>query len=416
MCRGIVARTPRVRKSRHGFLLLLLSIAHLPLLRHADAKILRGDLVTPENWAFVARFCFLTERGTFRYHFTLGGQERNLNLLLYYDGEHQWPNVYPSNKTCEEKESVLDIEHGQVVPLNTSMSLSSGCTRGTDDVVQCDSQRRFISVRPRWWFVALADCSSTNGLNVSYWISLTNAPTGTFWKEHFSADEFCNLHFALQLRSRRLLHISYKMFMASLLCQLLGALCEIYSYVNLGLRGTPVANAYLLGQLAEASCETLTLMLLLALGYTVTKSVLTLPQIRWLAIFVGVTAFCQIFLYIYEKMNTKLNFYASLLSMGSAWFLCNPLTVLTITIFVDRWMRESVAKASSLWMVFLGHVMFLYVTRPSVNNKRFPFHIRTCQVMPIGGHGQDHSYEPGPRTAVTVFTIAQTWPYRSEPH
>ncbi|XP_026825937.1 uncharacterized protein LOC105276450 isoform X2 [Ooceraea biroi] len=202
MCRGIVARTPRVRKSRHGFLLLLLSIAHLPLLRHADAKILRGDLVTPENWAFVARFCFLTERGTFRYHFTLGGQERNLNLLLYYDGEHQWPNVYPSNKTCEEKESVLDIEHGQVVPLNTSMSLSSGCTRGTDDVVQCDSQRRFISVRPRWWFVALADCSSTNGLNVSYWISLTNAPTGTFWKEHFSADEFCK-HTAAADRDRQ---------------------------------------------------------------------------------------------------------------------------------------------------------------------------------------------------------------------
>jgi len=179
-----------------------------------------------------------------------------------------------------------------------------------------------------------------------------------------------SLHFALQLRSRRLLHISYKIFIASLLCQLLGALCEIYSYVNLGLRGTPVANAHLLGQLAEACCETLytMLMLLLALGYTVTKSVLTLPQIRWLAIFVGITAFCQMFLYIYEfevfdpglvlylyesppgywlialkligwfvfvarcyktirKMNTKLHFYASLLSMGSAWFLCNPLTV-----------------------------------------------------------------------------------------
>jgi hypothetical protein len=78
-------------------------------------------------------------------------------------------------------------------------------------------------------------------------------------------------------------------------------------------------------------------------------------------------------------------------------------------------MRESVAKASSLWMVFLGHVMFLYVTRPSVNNKRFPFHIRTCQVMPIGGHGQDHSYEPGPRTAVTAFTITQARSYLSEP-
>lgn len=204
-----------------------------------------------------------------------------------------------------------------------------------------------------------------------------------------------SFHFALQLRSRRLLHISYKMFIASLLCQLLGALCEIYSYVNLGLRGTPVMNAYLLGELAGASCETLytVLMLLLALGYTVTKSVLTPSQIRWIGIFTGITAFCQIFLYIYEfevfdpglvlylyesppgywlialkliawivfvtrccktirKMNNKLQFYASLLSMGSAWFLCNPLTVFTLLLFGGSGFRAE-TKVRSIVFIFL---------------------------------------------------------------
>lgn len=48
MCGGIVARASRTRNSKLAFLLLLFSIAHLPLLRHADAKILRGDLVTRE--------------------------------------------------------------------------------------------------------------------------------------------------------------------------------------------------------------------------------------------------------------------------------------------------------------------------------------------------------------------------------
>jgi hypothetical protein len=48
MWREIVSRTPRIRKSKSGFLLLLLSIAHLPLLRQVDARILRGDLVTGE--------------------------------------------------------------------------------------------------------------------------------------------------------------------------------------------------------------------------------------------------------------------------------------------------------------------------------------------------------------------------------
>lgn len=179
-----------------------------------------------------------------------------------------------------------------------------------------------------------------------------------------------SFYIALQLRSRRLLHISYKLYIASLLCQLIGVSCELYSYVNLGLRGVPATDAYLLSQLLEACSETLytVLMLLLALGYTVTKSVLTSLQIRWLVLFVGSTALFQLsllgyqseafdpglVLYIYEsppgyclialkliawfvfvtrcfktirKLNTKLNFYTSLLFLGSVWFLFHPLIV-----------------------------------------------------------------------------------------
>lgn len=49
MCGGtLIARASRTRNSKLGFLLLLFSIAHLPLLRHADAKILQGELMTRE--------------------------------------------------------------------------------------------------------------------------------------------------------------------------------------------------------------------------------------------------------------------------------------------------------------------------------------------------------------------------------
>ncbi|KYQ48618.1 hypothetical protein ALC60_12333 [Trachymyrmex zeteki] len=430
MCGGtLVARASR-NSVKLGFLLLLFSIAHLPLLRHADAKIVQGNLITSNNWAFLARFCFLTKDGIFRYSFQLGGEERNLKLLLYYDGAYQWPAVYPSNKTCQEKESVLSIDDGQIIPLNTltRITYASGCVEDDNGIVRCENRRRFISSRPRWWYIVLADCSSTKGLNVTYNISLTNALPGTFWKEHFSADEFyilplliptaclytifivLSLYIALQLRSRRLLHISYKLFIASLMCQLLGVSCELYSYINLGLTGASALNAYLLGQLSEACSETLytVLMLLLALGYTITKSVLTASQIRWLILFVSSTALCQI------KLHAKLHFYGSLLFLGSVWFLFHPLTILINTIFVDDWVRESVAKGSSLFIVFLGHIMFLYVTRPSVNNKRFPFHIRTFQVVPIGGYGQDHSYEPTLRAA-TAFTITRSPAYVNRP-
>lgn len=159
--------------------------------------------------------------------------------------------------------------------------------------------------------------------------------------------------------------------MSSLLCQLMGILLEIYSYFNLALRGVLMTGASLVGHLLEACSETLytLLMLLLAFGYTITKSALTPKQIRWLTYFICLNAVCQLALHVYQfeifdpglvlyiyesppgyglvalkltawivfvlrcfkttkRMTKKVHFYASLLSLGSAWFLCHPLTVL----------------------------------------------------------------------------------------
>lgn len=65
-----------------------------------------------------------------------------------------------------------------------------------------------------------------------------------------------------------------------------------------------------------------------------------------------------------------------------------------MTILVDRWVRESVVKGGNLWVIFVGHITFLYVTRPAAANINFPFHIRTNQIVPISGEGQSHGYEP----------------------
>nr|XP_050846285.1 transmembrane protein 145-like [Vespula vulgaris] len=442
-------------------------ITFLTLLHHVNSKILRGTLVTRENWAFLARFCFLTKQGTFRYDLNIESENSSLNLLLYYDAPHQWPSVYPSNKTCEEKKSILSVENGQIIQLSTLTSAISGCVVKNNSSLHCNSYRRFQSSRPTWWFIVLSDCSTKTGLNVTYWISLTNASPGNIWKEHFSADEFyilpelliaaciyvvlliLSFYVAVQLRSRRLLHVSYKLFMGSLLCQLIGILLEIYSYFNLALKGVFITSASLVGHLLEACSETLytVLMLLLAFGYTITKSALTPKQIRWLTYFICLSAACQLALYMYQfeifdpglvlyiyesppgyglvalkliawivfvlrcfkttkKMTKKVHFYGSLLSLGSAWFLCHPLTVLCITVLVDKWIRESVVRGCSLWIVLVGHATFLYVTRPTIANSRFPFHIRTCQVVPVGGNGQNHSYEPRFRKVVSAFTIS----------
>lgn len=58
-------------------------------------------------------------------------------------------------------------------------------------VVSCSNIGGFTSSRERWWYIALANCGSGLGLNVSFRFRLTNGPPGDFWHEHFSADEMC---------------------------------------------------------------------------------------------------------------------------------------------------------------------------------------------------------------------------------
>ena len=57
--------------------------------------------------------------------------------------------------------------------------------------VSCHNAGGFTSVRPRWWYIALANCGSTKGLDVRYKFRMTNGALGDFWHEHFSADEMC---------------------------------------------------------------------------------------------------------------------------------------------------------------------------------------------------------------------------------
>ena len=77
---------------------------------------------------------------------------------------------------------------------------------------------------------------------------------------------------------------------------------------------------------------------------------------------------------------------------------------------VDKWIRESIVKGGNLWAILAGHVTFLYVTRPGSTNNNFPFHIRTFQVVPIGGEGQGHSYEPRPQTSISLYGISSSQP------
>ncbi|KAG8226358.1 hypothetical protein J437_LFUL007715 [Ladona fulva] len=95
-----------------------------------------------EKWVFVTRFCFLSADGKFEY-------------ALEYE------------KTCEEKESVLNIAQNQIINLTTELPQHSGCIEkqnGDRITWVCHNIRSFRSSRERWWFIAFSNCNSSKAL------------------------------------------------------------------------------------------------------------------------------------------------------------------------------------------------------------------------------------------------------------
>lgn len=51
-----------------------------------------------QDWAFLARFCFISGRGRYEYEIEFDRRYGEPKLLLYYDDKSQWPSVYKSDK------------------------------------------------------------------------------------------------------------------------------------------------------------------------------------------------------------------------------------------------------------------------------------------------------------------------------
>ncbi|XP_017786554.1 PREDICTED: transmembrane protein 145-like [Nicrophorus vespilloides] len=537
----------------------MLKLVHLSYLliyltHQIENKYVEGELNTSENWAFIARFCFLSEEGQYEYYIEYEEDQGEPNLLLYYDADTQWPAVYKSAKTCREKESVLRIEQNQIINLTTRYPFRdvAGCiatpqpgftskpsytlivptlaTRKTKKTtttsitttspvnvtfdyfvelnqtsisneidyekmnydnestsvpteitttkapikkratgggrtIMCRNSRRFRSARERWWFIAISNCNASKGIHIKYRILMTNGPPGDYWHEHFSADEFYVLPVlmafsvaysflvlaiiicSIELKSRQLLHTTYKLFVLSSLVQLFGILFRSMSFLKYAVNGIGSPKLKVVGAMFMGLSETcfLLLLLLLAKGYTVTRGRLPLSAGVKLTIFMClyVVTFVSLFIYeakvfdpgevlytyespagygliilrviawcmfIYSTVFTlkhypeKANFYYPFNVFGTLWFIAGPAFILTANSHIDKWVRESIVCAVLLFIAFGGHLMFLLLTMPSVANKNFPYHVRTSQigVMEVTGNVGNssieqfghHAYEP----------------------
>ncbi|XP_063632583.1 transmembrane protein 145-like [Cydia splendana] len=338
-------------------------------------------------------------------------------------------------------------------------------------LVSCHNSRRFRSARERWWFIAISNCDSPKGLDIRYKFLMTNGPDGDFWHEHFSADEFYVLPVLLaytfayfivmvavvlcsiELKSRHLLHSTYKLFLLSVTAQQVGVIIQTLAYIRYATHGFGGDGARVVGQFLCGISETtfLLLLVLLGKGYTVTRGRLKAGFTVRLTVFMCcyVLAYIGLFiyqakafdpgevLYLYEspagyglivlrvaascvfaysvfftvrKYPEKNMFYCPFFICGTLWFYAGPLFILTANAYIDKWVRESVVTAVLLLISFNGHVMFLLLTLPVFANKNFPYHVRTTQigVMEVtGSSGLDgfghNAYHPSNGTAQTVI-------------
>ena len=87
--------------------------------------------------------------------------------------------------------------------------------------VSCHNAGGFKSSRPRWWYIALANCGSNKGMDVWFKFRMTNGPDGDFWHEHFSADEMCKIALSLFSAGSFNLSKSLQIFLRSFLLRLL---------------------------------------------------------------------------------------------------------------------------------------------------------------------------------------------------
>jgi hypothetical protein len=147
-----------------------------------SAKYQFGVLRTKEQWAFLSKFCFSnqgTPQGGFGLlNYTTATDNSNLKLLLYKDYNNRsipgsWYNVYGKDLTCQQK-SNLTIPNG-VIDISRGSPTASG-TINTWDIT-----------RPHFWFLAVADCTGNNGIQLTY--SLLFLSAGGPWDRQFSFDQ-----------------------------------------------------------------------------------------------------------------------------------------------------------------------------------------------------------------------------------
>uniref|UniRef100_A0A0M3HMK4 GpcrRhopsn4 domain-containing protein n=1 Tax=Ascaris lumbricoides TaxID=6252 RepID=A0A0M3HMK4_ASCLU len=449
-----------------GHFLLILVVLFIRC-KICDCKRSYGLLVSSQNWEYIDRFCFVSEIGNLHFIFMYPVDYQVESLYLYYDTASQWNAVYGKNLTCHEKEDILDPSNNQQIrlssyePVTDHLTLCRIFQRDNENWYRCEGNRRFISQRSRWWFLALGNCNSTKGLYLEYDITMTNGDPSEIWFYQLSADEFyilpVNITFLLfstlilltaitvacVLRSRHLFHQTFKLYLQSIICECFSLFLLCAAYGRYAQDGIGIPFVKLLGQIfrAASTISFLFLLLLLAKGYTITRGRLSNVGAWKMAILISLFIITYLAMFIWQirvfdparityiseslpgyvivglrvlawiwyctsayltviKYPLKRNFYFVLSVLMTLWFWMGPISVIIANFLLDNWVREEVVNLVDCSVVAYGYLVFMVLTWPSSANANFPYHVRTAQIGDSSSPANDANY---PQNAYEVI-------------
>lgn len=107
---------------------------------------------------------------------------------------------------------------------------------------------------------------------------------------------------SVELKSRQLLHSTYKLFVLSVLCQFIGVALQTICYLKYAAVGIMPYRVKTIGGVFMGTSETLFLLvlLLLAKGYTTTRGRLPLSASVKLTVFMNLYSITYVAIFIYE--------------------------------------------------------------------------------------------------------------------
>ncbi|XP_071808871.1 transmembrane protein 145-like isoform X1 [Asterias amurensis] len=408
-----------------------------------DGKYVEGVVDTSKDMEFLERFVFEpNELGQLWYEYKYPAEDCCYQVLFFNDAESQWPYVRANQDklTCVEKLEQIPSNYNAVTTLSTHNCKNK--TEDGRQMLVCTGTRHFVAPRARWWFINIANCngiSPRQGIYMQYKLNMTNGDRPI--DKHFSADErftlqtsiaFAILYFLMaltgvyyrfQLAKQRLLHSTYQLFFASVCMQLIALIFIIIALACFAGDGIEMPGLKTTGHIVSSLGDVLFVLMLMLVGkgYTITRGRLSTSGSIKLAIFTCLYAGTFIFLYVYAQSNfdprdvmfiydspaamalivlrcigvvwlyycvfftikhfaSKFKFYVPFMLFFAVWFVAEPVMIGVANEFIPTHKRAKIVNGIYWSAVFLGHMIFLVLTRPDRTNEYFPYHIKTNQI------------------------------------